>query len=166
MSAVHECPIPADALAMHALAPITYADAYVVRAPEGMTPEDYARAMFANPPGWVTFLTRLRDRIVSLVGLKTAADLIGEGLARKRGDGVRFSPFKILAADENQLLFGVDDRHLDFRLSIQRVGAPSEFCVVTAVKLHNWLGRLYFLPVKPLHRLVVPAMMRKAGASF
>ena len=164
MSLVRKSRVPDDALAMHALSPITYADAYVVRAPEGMTPEDYARAMFANPPGWVTFLTRLRDRIVSLVGLKTAADLIGEGLARKRGDGVRFSPFKILAADDDQLLFGVDDRHLDFRLSIQRMGTPSEFCVVTAVKLHNLLGRLYFLPVKPLHKIIVPAMMRRAAS--
>ncbi|HSZ74834.1 MAG TPA: DUF2867 domain-containing protein [Rhizomicrobium sp.] len=163
MSLVRKSAVPENALATHALSPVTYADAYVVRAPEGMSPEDYARAMFANPPGWIKFLTELRDRIVSLVGLKKAKHMIGDGVTRKRGENAR-SPLKVLAADNDQLLFGVDDRHLDFRVSIQRMGTPAEFCVVTAVKLHNWLGRLYFLPVKPLHRIIVPAMMRRAAS--
>ena len=74
-------------------------------------------------------------------------------------DSKRVQVFK---RDDDELLFGVDDRHLDFRISIQRIGA-SELCVTTAVKLNNWMGRLYFLPVKPMHRIVVPAMMRRAA---
>ena len=32
--------------------------------------------------------------------------------------------------------------------------------VSTIVRFNNWLGRLYFLPVRPIHRLIVPAMLR------
>jgi len=66
---------------------------------------------------------------------------------------------------ENELLLGADDRHLDFRISIQCTGIDggSELRVVTVVKFTNSLGRIYFLPVKPIHRIIVPAMMGRAA---
>ncbi|MFN5667591.1 DUF2867 domain-containing protein, partial [Bradyrhizobium sp.] len=31
------------------------------------------------------------------------------------------------------------------------------------VLTHNWLGRTYLAVIMPFHRLIVPAMLRKAG---
>jgi hypothetical protein len=36
--------------------------------------------------------------------------------------------------------------------------------VTTLVRFHNALGRVYFVPVAPAHRRIVPAMMRSAAA--
>ena len=33
----------------------------------------------------------------------------------------------------------------------------------TLVLTHNWLGRTYLAVIMPFHRLIVPAMLRKAG---
>jgi hypothetical protein len=123
--------------------------------------------MFENPPHWVSLLTDLRDRIVAIVGLKTAAGLIHEALNYDTGQSpARTPPLKVLKRTDDALLFGEDDRHLDFRISIQRTDTAGELCVITAVKLNNWMGRLYFLPVKPLHQIIVPAMMRRAARSL
>jgi hypothetical protein len=32
--------------------------------------------------------------------------------------------------------------------------------VATLVRFHGVLGRAYFVPVRPAHRLIVPAMLR------
>ena len=62
------------------------------------------------------------------------------------------------------ILLGEDDRHLDFRLSVlrQRGGTADWVVVSTVVRFNNWLGRAYFLPVRPLHQLIVPAILRSA----
>jgi hypothetical protein len=58
--------------------------------------------------------------------------------------------------------------HLDFRISIQCTGidAGSQLRVITVVKFNNLLGRVYFLPVKPIHRIIVPAMMDRAARAI
>ncbi|MGY4574689.1 hypothetical protein ACVWY5_007759 [Bradyrhizobium sp. USDA 3256] len=33
----------------------------------------------------------------------------------------------------------------------------------TLVHTHNWFGRAYLAVILPFHRLIVPAMLRKAG---
>ncbi|MBW4457320.1 MAG: DUF2867 domain-containing protein [Nostoc indistinguendum CM1-VF10] len=39
-------------------------------------------------------------------------------------------------------------------------GIGSWVVVSTVVKFNNWLGRAYFVPVRPVHKIIVPAMMR------
>lgn len=166
MSVVRKSPVPPDAAAVHALEHVDYADTYTVHVDTGSTgfPEHFARLMFANPPQWIAFLSCLRDWIVSLVGLKKASDMIAN-LPQPGHRQTGRNHLQIFKRDDDELLFGLDDRHLDFRISIRRIGA-SELCVTSAVKFNNWMGRLYFLPVKPMHRIIVPAMMRRAADSL
>jgi hypothetical protein len=54
---------------------------------------------------------------------------------------------------------------LNFRVSLfLKQQAPGtnykELTVSTAVEFNNWFGRLYFLPVPPFHKLIVPAMLK------
>jgi hypothetical protein len=167
-------PVPLHALACQAFPYMDYSDAYSVLLPSTAPEltECYARAMFENPPRWVSLLTTLRDGIVSIFGLKTASALIKHGLAKTSPRGVQAHNarlgFSVLKRTESEILVGENDRHLDFRVSFlhSQIGCNTEICVVTTVKLNNWLGRIYFLPVKPLHTIIVPAMMRRAAKTI
>jgi hypothetical protein len=80
--------------------------------------------------------------------------------------GDRAGIFRILARNTEELLMGENDRHLDFRFSLvlREAGAFQDIFATTTVRFHNVWGRLYFLFVAPVHRLVIPSMLRHALA--
>ena len=73
--------------------------------------------------------------------------------------------FTVFHKDENEVVLGEDDKHLNFRISLYKAESlrgkdTKSLTISTTVKFHNWLGRLYFMPVKPFHRLIVPRMLK------
>ena len=74
--------------------------------------------------------------------------------------------FPILSRSESELVLGVDDRHLDFKLSILIRASDGEidFDVVatTVVDCHNNFGRAYLTLIKPFHVLVVRSNLNRA----
>jgi hypothetical protein len=66
---------------------------------------------------------------------------------------------------------GEDDKHLDFRISVLRQmrtisSGPAPYLIVsTVVRCHNGLGRLYLAAVGPIHRVIFPAMLRRAASA-
>lgn len=155
--------------ALHAgLAQSDFADAYM--APLGdasLTPAQIALRAFRATPPWVTALLDLRNRIVRRFGLKDVGRFhaAGEGQAAYRV-GDRLGIFHVFGQSEREIVLGIDDRHLDVRVSIlkARADAAPVYVISTLVKVHNRLGRLYMLPVGRIHPLVVKALMRHAGA--
>jgi hypothetical protein len=165
-AAVEKVTVPTTPLLAGALARIDYADAYRARLPGGGAHnlDAVARAAFGSAPSWVAPLMWLRDRLVGVVGLKTARALRRHGPAPDvMQPGDRLVIFHVLARHDDELLLGEDDRHLDFRVSllIERDAQGAWVVVSTLVHFNNLLGRLYFLPVRPFHRLIVPAMLQK-----
>ncbi|MZP30393.1 DUF2867 domain-containing protein [Heliobacterium undosum] len=170
---VAEVPIPQDALVAASLQPIHYGDCYRMQVPKNFTGgvDDLTGLIFspASNPSWASGLTKVRDSVVGLFGIKRVTP--GPGAA-KQGDslqpGQRRLLFPIIARTDTELLLGLDDRHLDFRVSVRLVeeGANRSVDVATVVKFHNLLGRAYFVPVKPFHRLLVPAIMKKAALNW
>ncbi|MDC8756129.1 DUF2867 domain-containing protein [Janthinobacterium fluminis] len=142
------------------------ADAYSVHLPAGVEvdPERLARCMFANLPRWARALMRLRDVLVAGFGIKTAAQMqaVTPGAAIRRID-----MFRIYSGDAREIVFGEDDIHLDFRVSLLCRGEPgaddAAIVVVTAVHCHNRLGRVYLFLIAPFHRLIAQAMLRGAA---
>ncbi len=125
------------------------------------------KAFFTSGPKWGKKMFAFRNRVVSLFGLKTG----GETDAVKEADrftcevGERIGLFKVFNKTSNEIVLGEDDKHLDFRISLlfdKNQGGQDEnsLTISTTVKFHNWLGVLYFLPVRPFHKLIVPAMLR------
>jgi hypothetical protein len=121
--------------------------------------------VLGTAPHWVTLLIRLRDRIAGIIGLKTA----GRSARRDLGHntlqvGDRLGIFKVFDRAGDELLLGEDDWHLDFRVSVLvgNDGSADWAIVSTVVRFNSWLGRAYFLPVRPFHKLIVPAMLRNA----
>jgi len=163
---IQKVALPRGTLIAGAFPRIDYADAYRVRLPAG-SPRDIdslTRALLGAAPGWVRALMALRDRLVGLIGLKTSKRGV-RGLERAAFQpGESFGIFRVFARTADEIMLGEDDRHLDFRVSVllQRERGADWAVVTTVVRFHGWFGRAYFLPVRPLHRLIVPAMLRSA----
>ncbi len=78
--------------------------------------------------------------------------------------GDRLGIFTIFGSTPDELLLGIDDSHLDLRVSVlKQGGARPSYIISTVVKVHNWLGRAYMLPVGRIHPLIVKTMMRRAA---
>lgn len=146
--------IPKEALPI--LPGADFADAWKV---DGLKPgydaETIAGRIGKTAPGWVQTLLRLRNVLVAPFGLKTGED--------------RSRPiFPVISAQPNRVVLGMDDRHLDFRLVVEVVATSKTSASATAttyVKTHNLPGRLYLAVVKPFHRVIVPAILRRAIAA-
>ena len=69
------------------------------------------------------------------------------------------------ANSPNEALLGVRDKHLDVVLSVYKhppgQNGVQSVSVTTVVHTHNLLGRIYMLPVTPLHRLIAPAVLTR-----
>ena len=121
-------------------------------------------------PRWVAACMALRNRVVSLFGLKHLGAL--DGLARGKGEddyrpGDRVGIFTLFENTPGEVLLGDRDKHLDVTLSIHLTpGTASGTMLVTlttVVRVHNLLGRAYMLPVTPMHRLIAPTVLRGVG---
>jgi uncharacterized protein DUF2867 len=113
-------------------------------------------------------LFAIRNNIVRLFGLKTSGQLSNKLKLRdsfKCEPGDQLGLFKVFDKTENEVILGENDKHLDFRVSLfldrllDEVGQKS-LTITTTVKFNNLFGRLYFLFVRPFHKLIVPAMLK------
>jgi hypothetical protein len=131
----------------------------------GLSPVDIARRAFASTPRWADGLLTVRDRIVSLFGLKAVGHLSRGSAGRPLHEpavGDALSIFRVMSVTDSELILGIDDTHLDVRISfLKRLSdLPATYVVSSWVRTHNALGRFYMLPVAPFHRLLVSTMMR------
>jgi hypothetical protein len=114
--------------------------------------------MFGHSPRWVRLLLALRNRIVGLVGLKSAELGIAEGET--------VGAFPVVSACEEQVVLGFNDRHLDFRIVLDVAPGGSEtrkVAITTLVERHNLFGRFYILAITPFHKLIVRTMLGQLG---
>jgi hypothetical protein len=128
-----------------------------------LTIEQVGKSFFLASPEWVNALLLLRDKVVGMFGLKT-----GNGASDKQRlianfkceVGERVALFKVFDKNENEVIFGENDKHLDFRVSLFLDREKGKLIVSTTVKFNNWMGRLYFLPVLPFHKIIVPVITK------
>lgn len=129
----------------------------------------YLKAAAATP-GWVSACMALRNRAAAAVGLKDLGALGAFDRAKPEqayGPGDRIGIFTLLENTFDEVLLGDRDKHLDVTVSVHRQElAPSAVLVTitTVVKVHNLLGRLYMLPVKPMHRIIAPSVLGAVSA--
>lgn len=152
---------------LHALAgSADFSDTHAGTVPgSGIRRDDVANAFFRSMPAWVDWLFWLRNRLVGIVGLKTGDDRprdIDPPYVVGRAIGL----FRVIEVAEHEVVFGDDDRHLDFRVSMMAVPKPAdgdgqpatEIRVSTLVVIRSPLGRWYLAVVKPFHRVIARAV--------
>ena len=149
---VRQIETPAELLAAAGLPGVHFSDTFALRLPTGSSRDvaHWHRALLAaGEPAWVGALMAVRNRMAQGLGLETA------------GGSSATSPFTVLARDADTLVVGADDKHLDFRGVLRVVGEDLQ--CATIVHKHNATGRAYFSVVKPFHRRIVPALLRRVA---
>jgi len=117
-------------------------------------------------PGWVNALMSLRNTVVAVVGLKNLGGLGQFDPSKPEAEyrsGDRVGIFTLIENSPTEVLLGDKDKHLDVTLSVHTapgsVAGSTMVTVTTVVHIHNLLGRLYMLPVTPLHKAIVPSVL-------
>jgi hypothetical protein len=119
---------------------VDYCDSYRITKSTNDNAGQIAARMF-KLPGWVKGLMMLRHWMVKPFGLKT-------GGGAKQGE-----IFPVIAQNENEIIMGINDSHLNFRVSVLLDREKSYICTTTLVHYNNGWGKAYFLLVKPFHKI-------------
>ncbi|WP_295554348.1 DUF2867 domain-containing protein [uncultured Stenotrophomonas sp.] len=117
------------------------------------------RDMAATIPGWFDGLMSLRNHGMRLLGMKHLGSLRAVQDIVDPVPGQRLGIFTLQSLDDDVIVLEDDDRHLRVQLALQWQGDVLE--VATVVHTHNAFGRAYMLPVAPVHRLIVPHLLKK-----
>ncbi|WP_377157302.1 DUF2867 domain-containing protein [Roseateles sp. UC29_93] len=169
MSLVRRVAPPTESQLASTYAGANLADAFAITLADD-APDDamtLARATLAAPPFWFRALLAIRDAAVKPLGLKTSAAM------RQHLDEIgveHVDIFRVLSATRDEAIFGEQDQHLDFKLSIlvRRVEGSThrEAIATTVVNCHNRLGRFYLALILPGHVLVVRSHLAAAARRF
>jgi len=110
---------------------------------------DEAAARAFTFPAWVSALMRLRNLLVAPFGLNT-----------KITNPNRVGIFPLVTRSETELILGLDDSHLDFRISV--LSQEGMLYFATWVRTKNRFGRLYLRLIMPFHVLIVRNALSRA----
>jgi hypothetical protein len=130
---------------------------------------EIGKLFLTSGPKWANSLMSIRDKIVGLFGLKTAQQLTVD---KRNHDNFRFEPgeqldiFKLFSRSVNELVLGDDDKHLNFRVSLLLDSKSDNkkkrnVIITTVVKYRNLFGRIYFIPVRPIHKIIVKGTLKE-----
>jgi hypothetical protein len=142
-------------------------DCYVISVPDTTRVAlDYFLTALENTPPWINLLMAIRNKIARSAGLKDHGRLAGLSPTKPAtvySPGDRAGIFTLISNTPNEVLPGDHDKHLDVVLSIYKhphdQNGTQSISVTTVVQIHNLLGRIYMLPVTPLHKLIAPAIL-------
>lgn len=151
------------------LADAYYHDTYEapLRRPELKIHEIYV-AILGHLPWWARALIIARNTVVRPFGLhgETAANVWHPVAKESYGIGDKIVRFNLYSQDENEIIAGLDDKHLDFRVSVMKFagdGAP-RVTASTIIFVHNTFGRAYLSLILPFHRFGMKHLMARAVA--
>jgi hypothetical protein len=109
-------------------------------------------------PGWVDALGKLRDVLVKPFGLKTENDIKN----RQANNYPEFDFAPVLYQNDEEIVMGMNDKHLYFRLSVMKIARQddSQVFLTTVVRFNNIGGKIYFALIRLFHGLIVRTMLK------
>lgn len=122
-------------------------------------------ALMQQTPGWVDALMRLRNQVVRPLGLKNLG-LLSSVTASAAVSGQRLGIFEVVSVSDKELVLQDDDKHLLVQLSVLKQPHDAnhdKLTISTVVHTHNRLGRIYMAFVGPAHKVIAPAVARRAS---
>lgn len=117
-----------------------------------------AEQTIGSMPDWARRLLRVRNALLAPFSIKS------DGLNDAQSAAGCVDIFPVLEEFEDQIVLGLDDRHLDFRIVVDRSNSKQGYRlrVTTLVKRHNVFGRIYIAIITPFHRLIVRSVLKNA----
>lgn len=130
--------------------------------------QEVAQHLLTDMPCWTRSLLAIRDLAVSPFGLKTTSSLPSDATVRPTvavGEPINF--FRVHGVDENEIILGEDDSHLDFRIAVRRDRErPSRISLATWVRTHNPLGVVYLRAITAFHILIVSSSLARLARRY
>ncbi|WP_083100826.1 DUF2867 domain-containing protein [Pseudophaeobacter leonis] len=170
MSRIHATSLPHSSRLYQQPAGIRDSDFVDCYAKACDAPLDDAAQRALSFPRWVSALMRLRNALVAPFGLNTEVtspdrpnqpdrpDRPDQPNRTNRPD--RIGVFPLVSRDEHEMILGLDDTHLDFRISILKQDGQIYFA--TWVRTKNRFGRIYLRLILPFHILIVRNAVARA----
>lgn len=155
--------IPQESIIANHFDNIDYCDVFSTESYNKQSIETITEIIF-NSPNWVDSLLNIRDSIAGLFGLKTSKSLSNT----KKTEVNKPKLFTVTAQNDNEIVMGENDKHLNFRVSVIRKESESKriISVITLVHYNNIWGKLYFFFVKPFHKIIVKSSVNKINSKF
>lgn len=120
--------------------------------------------MASNTPRWINTLMLIRNKIVSLFGLKDIGlfnHLDPDKAESEYQIGDQVGIFSICYISEEEVIVGDSDRHLNARVSIYKLEDRNHSVAIsTVVHTHNLAGKIYMFFVTPVHKIIAPSMAK------
>lgn len=157
--------VPTD-LAVHLeFEQVDYADCYAASIPADRPApgvDRLARGFFSDGmPRWIRRIVEMQEGTARKAGRDSGWTLVDPAEPSRVVPGQRVGPWLAVARTETEIVFREDSPHLDFAfsLNIREAEDSRRIEATTLVRFHNAAGRIYFAPVRPFHRRLVPAHM-------
>lgn len=166
--AVVKCDIPLSSLLdRHVIETAYFRDSYRVPLRHKRAgPVEIFAAIFGHHPPWMKAILIVRNRIASWCGLEVpaASEIINVKIKSSYRVGEKIGVWPIYSLSETELVAGHDDKHLDFRLSVLKVGDDGAESVIvsTICTVHNTYGKIYLFFIVPFHKWGVQRLLSNA----
>jgi len=143
---------------------IHYCDSFSILTQTNENLDTITTEVFQTPQ-WADMLMTVRNTVTKLVGLDAGGYKKDTHISDFYPVGSRAVYFTVIDRNENEIIMAENDKHLNFRISIMvnREGDNVTIYLTTLLKFNNLLGKLYFFPVKPFHRLIVISLLKGAS---
>jgi len=154
--------IPENSMILKDFGETHYCDSYLIRTQTNNSIDKIATDIFKTPK-WADMLMGIRNIVVNIVGLKGGGYKKDTYSSDYYPVGSRAVYFTVIDRNENEIVMAENDKHLNFRVSvmIHRYEDMVTINLSTIVKYNNFLGRLYFCPVKPFHKLIIISLLKR-----
>lgn len=161
---VKKSSIPEDSL-VNQYMPVDYSDAFCceISTDHILHPDDIMVNFWLDMPLWVNVLFKLRNFLVSLVGLQGNNNKSIDKLEECIRTGGSYKFMSVPAKDEYETVAFLQDKHLNAWISIRIEAAkPQKVYSITLVRYNNNLGKIYYFIIRPFHAIVVKQMLKHA----
>lgn len=120
-------------------------------------------------PSWVNVLMTIRNKLVSKLGLKDLGHLANFEENKASSEyiiGDRVGIFTLVENNNNEVIFEDRDKHLNVKVSccIEHQENTLKVTLSTVVEVKNTKGKIYMFLVGPIHKRIVPAILKKLPA--
>ncbi|MBN1925511.1 MAG: DUF2867 domain-containing protein [Prolixibacteraceae bacterium] len=139
-----------------------YCDSFQIVTQNDDTIDKITTDIFQTPK-WADILMGIRNSVVKIVGLKGGGRKMDTHSSDFYPIGSKAVYFTVIDRNENEIVMAENDKHLNFKVSVllDRHGNNVAINLTTIVKFNNFLGHLYFLPVKPFHRIIIISLLKR-----
>jgi hypothetical protein len=150
--------LPKETLITKNMASVDYYDSYMIKKKTDDSIDKITQKILTLP-SWIIFALRIRYYLI----VKPFSLSTGRFNDKTENSEENSEPVPVIEKNKNEIVMGSDDKHLYYRISVMKkeIEQESEIYLNTIVRFKNVWGKLYFLPVRLGHKLVVKSLLKR-----